>query len=100
MAPVDYSSLKFNTIVVSASPSIATVTLNRPSRLNAFTKEMAGELEMAFGLLSEDERVRVVVPTGAGSAFCAGADLSGAILTTASPKDHRDEYVLSSTILR
>ncbi|KAF8250035.1 ClpP/crotonase [Wilcoxina mikolae CBS 423.85] len=92
MAPVDYSSLKFKTIAVSASPAIATVTLNRPSRLNAFTKEMTLELETIFGLLSEDERVRVVVLTGAGSAFCAGADLSAATLTTPlAPKDHRDE---------
>lgn len=52
------------------------LTLNRPELLNAFTVEMAGELEHAFKRASVDDEVRVVLVTGAGRAFCAGMDLS------------------------
>jgi enoyl-CoA hydratase/carnithine racemase len=54
---------------------IATITLNRPERLNAFTYVMRGELIDAFDRADADDDVRVVVVTGAGRAFCAGADL-------------------------
>lgn len=55
---------------------IATITLNRPEQLNAFTRRMRDELIAAFGQADEDDEVRVVIVTGAGRAFCAGADLS------------------------
>jgi enoyl-CoA hydratase/carnithine racemase len=54
---------------------IATVTLNRPQRLNAFTGRMMRELVDAFDLADADDDVRVVIVTGSGRAFCAGADL-------------------------
>ncbi|MFC7793388.1 enoyl-CoA hydratase-related protein [Streptomyces cinereoruber] len=54
---------------------ILTVTLDRPDRLNAFTPTMAGELERTFTEVNEDDDVRAVVVTGAGTAFCAGMDL-------------------------
>ncbi|GAA4821942.1 enoyl-CoA hydratase-related protein [Actinomycetospora corticicola] len=54
---------------------IATVTLDRPDRMNAFTPEMATEIVAAFDRSDADDAVRVVVLTGAGRAFCAGADL-------------------------
>ncbi|WP_369251938.1 enoyl-CoA hydratase-related protein [Geodermatophilus amargosae] len=54
---------------------VATITLDRPDRLNAFTPVMAGELGEAAAAADADEAVRVVVVTGAGRAFCAGADL-------------------------
>ncbi len=54
---------------------IGTVTLNRPERLNAFTVPMLGELRDAVAALSADEAVRVLVLTGAGNGFCAGADV-------------------------
>ena len=54
---------------------IATLTLHRPDRLNAFTAEMAGELGEVCAQVDADDAVRVLVVTGAGRAFCAGADL-------------------------
>lgn len=52
------------------------LTLNRPGKLNAFTVEMADELEHAYRKASSDDDVRAIVVTGAGRAFCAGMDLS------------------------
>lgn len=54
---------------------IATITLDRPDRMNAFTPTMATEVVAAFDEADADDEVRVVVLTGAGRAFCAGADL-------------------------
>ena len=56
---------------------IATVTLNRPDHLNTFTGAMGRELESAYQTCDEDDAVRAVILTGAGRAFCAGADLAG-----------------------
>jgi len=55
---------------------IATLTLNRPEKLNAFTPIMAQEIIEIFSQADQDDAVRVVIVTGAGKAFCAGADLS------------------------
>ncbi|HLV74619.1 enoyl-CoA hydratase/carnithine racemase [Actinomadura hallensis] len=55
---------------------IATVTLNRPQKMNAFTFTMRDELLDVFDRIDADDDVRAVVVTGAGRAFCAGADLS------------------------
>jgi enoyl-CoA hydratase/carnithine racemase len=53
-----------------------TITLNRPERLNAYTSQMGAELIAAFDASDADDAVRVVIVTGAGRGFCAGADLS------------------------
>lgn len=68
--------MNFETISYQLQDHIATITLNRPERLNAFTDVMAAELISAFEAADDNDRVRVVVVTGAGRAFCAGADLS------------------------
>jgi enoyl-CoA hydratase/carnithine racemase len=57
------------------SDNVATVTLNRPGQLNAFTLRMCADLLAAFDRVDADDDVRAVVVTGAGRAFCAGADL-------------------------
>ena len=55
---------------------IATLTLNRPDKMNAFTVEMCAELEHVFAAANKDDSVRAIVVTGSGKAFCAGMDLS------------------------
>ena len=61
----------------AVADGVATITLDRPERLNAFTPVMAAELAAAAAAADADDGVRVVVVTGAGRAFCAGADLGG-----------------------
>jgi enoyl-CoA hydratase/carnithine racemase len=60
---------------------ILTLTLNRPEKLNAFTATMMTEMIDVFTKVNSDDDVRVVIVTGAGRAFCAGADLSGGAST-------------------
>ena len=66
----------FTEIIYDVADSVATVTLNRPDRLNAFTMTMARELVAAVDLIDGDDGVRAAIFTGAGRGFCAGADLS------------------------
>jgi enoyl-CoA hydratase/carnithine racemase len=73
--PADPSELDFEAIVYEKAPPRATVTLNRPDVLNAFNFRMLRELARAFEDASWDDEIRVVVVTGAGRAFCVGADL-------------------------
>jgi enoyl-CoA hydratase/carnithine racemase len=67
--------MEFRDIVYQRSGNIVTITLNRPQRLNAFTFRMRDELLEAFDRADADDDVRAIVVTGAGRAFCAGADL-------------------------
>ena len=66
-----------STIVAELRDKILTITLDRPDRLNAFTVPMQRQLCAAFDRADEDPDVRVVVVTGRGRGFCAGADLAG-----------------------
>ncbi len=68
---------KYQTISVNTKDQVLTVTLNRPSKLNAFTTEMCFELIDIIDKADNDESIGAIIFTGAGSAFCAGADLSG-----------------------
>ena len=64
------------TVLYSVEDGIATITLNRPDKMNAFTVKMRDELVALFDETDSDDAVRAVIITGAGRAFCAGADLS------------------------
>lgn len=80
--PETYDLLPLRQIKVSNVPAssksvtpIILITLNRPEKLNAFTDVMREDLERTYELIDIDPRVKVVVLTGAGKSFCAGADL-------------------------
>ena len=87
---------------------IATLTLNRPDALNAFTVTMATELERFFLDAAGDDRIRAIVVTGSGRAFCAGMDLSAegnvfgldedAAPTPAALRDHLTEEPFQSGV--
>lgn len=65
----------FEHVLVDRADGIGTITLNRPDKLNAFAGRMRQEVAEAVQLLADAEDVRVLVVTGAGRAFCAGADI-------------------------
>ncbi len=67
----------YSEIVYDVADQVATITLNRPAQLNAFTNRMMHELIDAFDTVDADDDVRAVIVTGSGRGFCAGADLSG-----------------------
>ncbi len=66
----------YERVIVEIGNGIGTVTLNRPEKLNAFDPEACQDLIDALRMLAQSDAVRVIVVTGAGRAFCAGADLS------------------------
>jgi enoyl-CoA hydratase/carnithine racemase len=68
----------YETLLYAVDDGVATITLNRPEKLNAFTPAMRDELIAAFDATDADDAVRAVIVTGAGRAFCAGADLASA----------------------
>ncbi len=70
------TQLELQTLLYDVTDGIATVTLNRPQKLNAFTARMGEELVAVFDQTDADDAVRVVIVTAAGRAFCAGAELS------------------------
>ncbi|WP_188479383.1 crotonase/enoyl-CoA hydratase family protein [Primorskyibacter flagellatus] len=67
--------MTFQTITTTTDAGVMTVTLNRPDRLNAFTRRMMEELMTALDHADADDAVRAVIVTGAGRGFCAGVDL-------------------------
>ena len=67
--------MKFEFLEYQLDQHVLTITLNRPDRLNALTRELEDELFHAMRTADEDDEVRVVILTGAGKGFCAGADL-------------------------
>src|SRR5947209_4204029 len=79
----------FEQIRYDVADGVATVTLNRPDKLNAWTRQMEKEVQAAMARAEADDQVRVIVLTGAGRGFCAGADLQdlGKVAGAASPGD-------------
>jgi enoyl-CoA hydratase/carnithine racemase len=68
--------MPYETITYDVSEQILTITLNRPDKLNAFNATMLQEMIEAFDAADKDDNIRAIIVTGAGRAFCAGADLS------------------------
>ena len=69
--------MSYETIILDKKEHIASLTLNRPEQLNAITFQMVDELVSAFDDIDHDDEIRVLVITGAGRGFCAGADVGG-----------------------
>lgn len=69
--------MNFETILYDVQDGILTITLNRPERLNAFNNTMRDEVIAALDAADADDEVKAIIFTGAGRAFCAGADLGG-----------------------
>ena len=69
--------MSYETIIYDVSDNVATITLNRPDKMNTFNWQMMEDLIDAFDRVDADDSVRAVIVTGAGRAFCAGADLEG-----------------------
>ena len=70
------STHSFETLGYEVEDGVATITLNRPEKLNAFNTQMMKDLIAVFDVTDADDAVKAVIVTGAGRAFCAGADLS------------------------
>jgi 2-(1,2-epoxy-1,2-dihydrophenyl)acetyl-CoA isomerase len=97
--PVKYKDklMPYETILYDLNGPVLTITLNRPDKLNALTAELLHELRAAFEQAGNDQQVRVIVLTGAGRGFCAGADLAAASALRASEVDFSYSKMLSST---
>ncbi len=83
--------MNYETIKYEINDKILTITLNRPDRLNAFTGQMMNDLISAFDSASKDDEVRVIIVTGEGRGFCAGADLAAGEATFNRDKNPRAE---------
>jgi enoyl-CoA hydratase/carnithine racemase len=83
--------MPFETLTTALEQRVLTITLNRPDRMNALTTKMLEELLEVFDEIDRNDEIRVAIVTGAGRAFCAGADLGGGARTF----DHSKEELAS-----
>lgn len=84
--------MDYQQILYSVDGPVATITLNRPARMNALTKVLEAELREAIELAGRDAAVRAIILTGAGRAFCAGMDMEE--LEVLPPEDiHAEEWM-------
>ena len=81
--------MTYQHILYDVESRIATITLNRPDRMNAWTPTMEREVRLAMEAAASDDGVRAIVLTGAGRAFCAGADMDE--LKTLDPNDIKSD---------
>jgi enoyl-CoA hydratase len=93
----------YETILYSADGPVATITLNRPDRLNTIVPPMPDEVERAVAMATRDTAVKVIVVRGAGRAFCAGYDFEGGFhhwdeaITTGGAWDPGKDFVMATT---
>ena len=92
--------MSYETLETSQEDGVLTLTLSRPDRLNALNTQMLEELLRAFDEIDADDAVRAVIVTGAGRAFCAGADLGGggATFDTSRVKSRRSRATAAAAI--
>ncbi len=76
---------RYENILVSVEDRVATITFNRPERMNAWNAAMGAEVAAAVKVAEGDAEIRAIVLTGAGRAFCAGADIAATATVAASP---------------
>lgn len=88
------SSKPWQTILFEKSGPVATLTMNRPERMNGMTNRMVAEAREALAAAAEDRGIRVLVLTGAGKAFCPGADLQAVTTGEAAPGEelHAEDF--------
>ena len=79
-------AMQFDTLIFEAREGIAYVTLNRPDRLNALSDPLVEDLRRAAAHIDSEPEIRAVLLTGAGRAFCAGADLTGDNTAASAPQ--------------
>ncbi|MFQ5826115.1 MAG: enoyl-CoA hydratase/isomerase family protein [Dehalococcoidia bacterium] len=92
--------MAYEELILSQEEGVATITMNRPDRLNSMSPRLMEELTRVTEELGEDEEVRAVILTGAGRAFCAGADLDSPLFTDISAKNSVDLFkVVNGVIL-
>src|SRR5438874_9477211 len=95
-------SVSYQTLLYDSADAVATITLNRPDRLNTIVPPMPDELEAAVRRALDDENVKVIVLRGAGRAFCAGFDFGGGFhhwddaLTTEGEWDPGKDFVMAT----
>ena len=89
--------MEYKQILYDVSDPVATITLNRPKSLNAWTNRMGAEVQHAVAQAEADKSVVVIVITGAGRGFCAGADLKGLDALSSGERDNSRDAGLDST---
>ena len=92
--------MPYETLILEREQNVATLTLNRPDSLNGITRKMVRELIAAFAEVEQDERVRVLVMTGAGRAFCAGFDLKEIMLNPATTVEQRKRLTENEKLMQ
>jgi len=86
--------MEFHEIIYAKENRVATITLNRPSKLNAYSEVMVHEIVTALADARDDDEVRAVIITGAGRGFCSGGDISRDFQYPARYRGHKMEAML------
>src|SRR5499427_1816627 len=86
--------MNFHEIIFSEENRVATITLNRPTKLNAYSEVMVHEIISALADARDDDDIRAVIITGAGRGFCSGGDVSRDFQYPARYRGHRMESML------